>query len=127
MNGFCDYFVKTYVEETAPIQSHVWADLSSSAVRTTNGCESFHAKVNSMLYTFSPNLYQIIESLKNVQCEMYIKVRSTQNPPKEILAKQQFLKEQIIFYKNGVIGFVEALSKKFCAKSTCITSKYINA
>jgi len=44
--------------------------------RTTNACESFHSKFNSLFYTSHPSLYKFLEILKQCRTDAKIKIQS---------------------------------------------------
>lgn len=116
---FCDYFLQTYLSNTCSFPPKIWAKFSNSIIRTTNSCESFHSKFNSMFYTSKPNIFQWLEALKNVQCDIYIKLRSSLKPRKEKLEKEEFLQQKMFLYKNGALSrldFVKEVSYKFLPK-----------
>ena len=120
LERFCDYFLKTYLEPSSNFPPQIWSKFSISCIRTTNSCESFHSKFNAMFYTSNPNLYQFVEALKNVQCEVYLKLRSKGITSKETKQKEEFLQEKMILYTNNKLSrieFVKAVSKKFMPKS----------
>lgn len=73
---FCDYLVENYISETAIFPPILWAENSSSMYRTTNACESFHAKFSKCFYSAHPHIFQFISVLLDFQCEIYIKIRS---------------------------------------------------
>lgn len=55
---------------------HIWADYSETCTRTTNNCESFHAKFNSMFNSSSPNIYEFLQARLEIQSGVYLKMRS---------------------------------------------------
>lgn len=48
----------------------------SSMLRTTNSCTASHSKFKLMLYSSHPNIFKSIDVIKNLQCDIYIKIRS---------------------------------------------------
>jgi len=54
-----DYVFLNYINtDSAMFPPEIWAEFSSSTLRTTtNACESFHAKLNGMFYRSHPNIY----------------------------------------------------------------------
>jgi hypothetical protein len=72
---FSDYIVDNYISEEALFLPHIWASASNVSYRTTNACESFHAKFNTNFYQNHPNLYQFIEVLLQFQSEIYAKIK----------------------------------------------------
>jgi len=83
-------------------------------LRTTNSFEAFHSKFNSMFYSSRLNIFQFIEMLKNVQCNVYIKF--TGQLSKTTRDKHLFLSPKLNAYKNGQISpfeFIKTVSFKF--------------
>ncbi|KAE9524358.1 hypothetical protein AGLY_015397 [Aphis glycines] len=76
MECFTDYILENHITESSQYPPELWASFTYSLARTTNSCESFHSKINAMLYSAHPNIYQFINILLNIQCETYIKIRS---------------------------------------------------
>jgi len=63
INDFVDYVFLKYINtDSAMFPPEIWTEFSSIS-RTTNGCESFHAKLNGMFYRSHPNIYQLIDAL----------------------------------------------------------------
>jgi hypothetical protein len=73
---FSDYILNSYIKPDCDFPSSVWGMYSCSIIRTTDSCEAFHSKLNSMFYSEHPNIFQFIDVLKNVQKVTYIKQRS---------------------------------------------------
>jgi hypothetical protein len=71
---FSDYIIDNYITEEALFLRHIWASASNVSYRTTNACESFHAKFNATFYQNHPNLYQFIEVLLKFQSQIYVKI-----------------------------------------------------
>ena len=55
----------------------LWAAKPSDLlIRTTNGAECYHRHLNDQLfYASHPNVFVLIDVLKKLQCETYIKIR----------------------------------------------------
>jgi hypothetical protein len=71
-----------------------------------------------MFYIAHPNIYQFLEILKNVQIEIYIKMRSVEVMKKRnyILLKEKFITENMNKKIAGTINrfdFVKLMSYKF--------------
>jgi len=78
MSTFCDYLTENYIDEFSRFPSNVWASFSISSERTTNSCESFHAKLNSLFTKSHPNIFLFIHVLNTrIQTDTYIILRST--------------------------------------------------
>lgn len=76
LDKYCDYLLETYIDENATFPPSVWAEENASITRTTNCCESFHAKFNSSFYSTHPSIYVFLEKLKECQIDTYIKLQS---------------------------------------------------
>lgn len=114
---FCDYVLENYISEEAPFPPQIWAEFSCSANRTTNSCESFHARLNRMFNSPHPNISIFIEVLKGIQSETYIHLRSkSTKKSKTIIEKEIFLREAIADLCNchiSLFEFVKKVSFKF--------------
>ena len=115
IHAFCDYFLETYVMADSLFPPSIWAEFSNSTMRTTNVCESFHSKLNSMFYSPSPNIFQLVDVLKQVQCDVYIKMRSSNlsNRRREILEKENSISLVMTEFQNNEINrilYVEKLA-----------------
>jgi len=42
----------------------------------TNSCETFHSKFNSIFFSSHSNIFKFTEVIKNLQCDVYIKIRN---------------------------------------------------
>jgi hypothetical protein len=71
---FSDYIIDNYISEEALFLRHIRASASNVSYRTTNACESFHAKFNTTFYQNHSNLYQFIEVLLQFQSQIYAKI-----------------------------------------------------
>ena len=76
LDTFYDYLKNTYIGEGAIFLPTVWAEASSELTKSTNACESFHAHFKSKFYQSHPNIFMFIDTLKNFQSEIYIKLQS---------------------------------------------------
>lgn len=86
---------------------------------TTNACESFHAKSNSLFYNSHPNIFQLLEILKQVQTDSKIKIQSLNITPKhknKHINKKNFIQTQINKLKNKEITNFEFI-KIICHKN----------
>lgn len=113
---FTDYVFDNYIENSSSFPPEVWAEFSSSVIRTTNNCEAFHSKLNCMFYVH-PNMYQFLSALLDVQCDVYIKLRSTKIKRGTLVEeKEKFLRESMHLLKNSYISrfqYVQKVSVKF--------------
>ena len=67
---FCDYVLETYIAEDCEFPQ-MWVEYDFTITRATDACESFNTKLNGMFYTAHPNIFRLIESLLEIQCEAY--------------------------------------------------------
>ncbi|KAF0737873.1 Uncharacterized protein FWK35_00032989 [Aphis craccivora] len=106
IHEFCDYFLETYVMADSLFPPNVWAKFSNSTMRTTNACESFHSKLNSMFYSPNPSIFQLVDVLKQVQCDIYVKIRSSNlnNRRREILEKEKCISSVMKKFQNYEIS-----------------------
>lgn len=88
--------------------------------RTTNNCESFHAKFNSSFYNTHPNIFLFIQVLLTFQTEIYVKIRTAflyrKKVRKDTLKKLENINEKINSYKEGKISrfsFVKSVSYNY--------------
>lgn len=115
---FCDYLVDTYIDDDSDFPPEIWATCSSSMYLTTNACESFHSKFNSLFYTSHPSIFQFLEILKQCQTDAKIKMQSIVCTPRETnkqINKKKFIQTQITKLKNKEISnfdFVKIMSFK---------------
>jgi len=54
---FSDYLVDTYIDDASDFPPEKCATCSSSMYLTSNACESFHSKFNSLFDTLHPSIY----------------------------------------------------------------------
>src|SRR5699024_3436996 len=114
---FLDYIVDNYIDSNSKFPPEIWASASASTQRTTNCCESFHAKWNQSFYSSHPNICQFIQILKEFQTHTYIKMNSCHLPVKihnkSHKVRVEFLKEAVNNYKAGKLtrfNYVKAVS-----------------
>lgn len=97
---FSDYLVDNYIAEEAKFPPKIWAENSANISRTTNACESFHNHFNNSFYSAHPNLFVLIEKLKEIQIDVYIKIQSLHITNKihnrSVKNKQKFVNEMIL-------------------------------
>lgn len=120
--NFTDYVFMNYINpDTAIFPPKIWAEFSSSISRTTNACESFHSKLNSMFYHSHPNIFKLLEALNEVQSGSYTKMNNftaARNIKRSKLTveKEAFVDSQMIQLSNGEITrlqFIQTVSRKF--------------
>uniref|UniRef100_A0A2S2NXU0 MULE transposase domain-containing protein n=1 Tax=Schizaphis graminum TaxID=13262 RepID=A0A2S2NXU0_SCHGA len=113
LHDFCNFFEKNYILESCKFPPSIWAEFSNSLMRTTNACESFHSKLNSMFYSSYPNIFQFLEVLKNVQTDVYIKMRSSNQTQirRKAVEKEDYIREIMRQYENKIITRLEFIEK----------------
>ncbi|VVC29484.1 Hypothetical protein CINCED_3A012854 [Cinara cedri] len=84
----------------------IWAEFYNSTMHTTNVCESFNSKLNRMFYSPSPNIFQLVDVLKQIQCDIYVKMRSSNlnKRRREILEKEEFISSMTTQFQNNEIN-----------------------
>ncbi|KAF0770256.1 Uncharacterized protein FWK35_00007815 [Aphis craccivora] len=55
---FSDYLVDNYISDEGLFPPHIWASDMISSQKTTNACESFHAKFNKSFSSPHPNIFE---------------------------------------------------------------------
>jgi len=118
LTAFTDYILEVYVREDSRYPPSLWAECSSSITRTTNACESFHSKLNSMFYHSHPNIFIFIDALNEIQTNGYLKMNCTKTSRvnKISIEKEHFLAQQIQYYEEGEINrleYLKSISFKF--------------
>lgn len=118
---FSNYLVGNYIDSNSLFPPSLWASSSTSSERTTNACESFHAKFGRNFTHPHPNIYVFIEVIKNVQIDTYIGIRSAASTRKitngRYKKRLQFLEALYNQYKSGDI------SRFHFVKSACYQYK----
>jgi len=97
LTAFTDYILEVYIREDSIYPPSLWAECSSSITRTTNPCESFHTKLNSMFYHSHPNIYIFFEAINEIQTNNYLKMNCSNKirANKISIEKKEFLAQQI--------------------------------
>lgn len=121
MVEFSDYLVETYIAEDSLFPPSLWAEHSSSLQRTTNACESFHARFNQSFYHAHPHIFQFIAVILDFQCDTYVKIRSINNHCKKTysskaLSNKTFLDDALAKVANGKLNklnFVKLVGNHF--------------
>jgi hypothetical protein len=109
---FFDYICANYFDD-GHFPPEMWADMSSTSDRTTNCCESFHAKFNAEFTSAHPNIFNFMEILKQIQADTYIKLRS-KNIRKKTNNQQMIcsvIQKCIDQFKEGQITRAEYVKK----------------
>lgn len=104
---YVDYLVDNYVSEEARFSPEIWACKTHIMTRSTNACESFHSHFKSNFYSTHPSIFIFIETLKNVQIDIYIALNSLGHPKTPSVAtrnKENRLKGLINYYDSNKIS-----------------------
>ncbi|KAL4142255.1 hypothetical protein QTP88_004750 [Uroleucon formosanum] len=78
---FSDYLVDNYISNEGLFPPHIWASDTISSQRTTNACESFHAKFNKSFSSPHTNIFVFIDVLTQLQIDTYILMQNTDTRP----------------------------------------------
>lgn len=54
-------------DDVAQFPPKIGSDFSASTNRTTNSCESFHAKLNGFCHSGHPNILILVDTLLSIQ------------------------------------------------------------
>jgi hypothetical protein len=96
---------------------NVGLNLHQRKNRTTNICKALHSKLNYLFIASHPNIYNLMDILKNIESETYIKIQSNgQRKSRHIIKKENYIQEKMIEYKNKLLTtfkYVKAVSFKF--------------
>jgi hypothetical protein len=87
----------------------MWAEMTSSAQRSTNACESFHSKYNSNFSSTHPQVYKFSDVLKAMQVDTVISIRTSKMETKKI---RTTTKNKMYFINN----LIDKLNKKEISK-----------
>lgn len=115
---YADYLVENYInEDNATFPPSMWASCTSSTERTTNACESFHARFNNNFYCPHPDIFKFIDVLKNFQIDTYVKIDSVHIPVKvknvNYKKRNEYISNMIEMFQTGRISrfkFVKSVS-----------------
>jgi predicted GTPase len=107
LDAFYDYLKNTFIGEGAIFSPTVWAEASSELTKSTNACESFHAHFKSNFNHSHPNIFMFIDTLKNIQSEIHMKLQSIHKPNScnncKLKRRKQLLNQLIENYKEQKI------------------------
>lgn len=95
VDKYVDYLVDNYIDdENAKFPPHIWANMEpeNTIFKTTNACESYHAKFGGLFYNQHPSIYIFVEAVKQVQLETYVKIQSLHLCKK---IKDKFVKQKL--------------------------------
>ena len=109
---YIDYLVDTYISEDAKFPPIIWAQDTVDGERTTNACESFHAKFNASFSAPSPNIYAFIEVIKQTQVDVNAlknSVNITKQPNKFLKKRMENMEKIKQKYANKELTRFELL------------------
>jgi len=69
ISNFSDYVLNNYIIKDSKFPPSLRAKEPTDEPRNTNGVESFQSNYNSQFYHPHPNIYQVINILKEIQTE----------------------------------------------------------
>lgn len=76
VGDFLVYLSETFVGPKSRFPPRLWASSPEfSQPKTTNGAESFHRRVKNHFYAPHASVHLVVDVLKGVQAETYIKMR----------------------------------------------------
>jgi len=115
---FMDYLLENYITPNSKYPPSMWSAFSSNDARTTNACESFHSKLNGMLYHPHPHIFLLLDSLLEIQDQVYIKMNSTTSHRLvyKKAEREMYLEEQMAKYSMRQVSrleYVKAVSREF--------------
>lgn len=104
-NYKCNYLTDNCINELAKFSPNIWAFSFNTSERTTNSCESFHTKLNSLFTKSHPNIYLFTNMLNTkIQTDTYIILRS--------INKQKLSKNIIYLKQKKIEGFLNDYDEK---------------
>lgn len=116
--------VDNYIDEDSSFPPKIWAEITLSAQRSTNACESFHSKYNSNFSSTHPHIYKFLDVLKAMQLDTVILINSSNIESKII---RTATKNKKIFINNLIdklnmneiskLQYLKALANKFKPRS----------
>lgn len=95
---FSDYLVDNYISDERLFPPHIWASDTISSQRTTNACESFHAKFNKSFSSPHPNIFVFIDVLRQLQIDTYILMQNTDTRPSTTRYQKKIILKNILTY-----------------------------
>ena len=85
LTQFSNYLLNNYISNDASFLPNIWAAATADLNRMTNVCESFHSHFNKSFnsnHPLHPHIFILLEKLKQIQLENYIKINSINYPNK---------------------------------------------
>jgi hypothetical protein len=74
--------IDTNISENATFPPLIWAESSSSLLRSTIACESFHSHFKENFYKEKSDIITWLNIRKQIQTDIYCKIRSIHSPKK---------------------------------------------
>ena len=94
--------LSTYIEDNDLFPPSAWAEIPSTARRTNNGPEEFHAHYNEQFYVSHPSMFVFLDNIIKIQATTYIKFRSTSTDA--VRSRHNSEKETFVLEKNRKFG-----------------------
>lgn len=121
IEAFTDYLLLNYISPHSQFPPIIWASNDVAKLRTTNCCENFHSKLNTMFSSAHPNIFNLIQRLGEMQKHTLIKINGIQKnePPRQRhrhIEKKRRLENNTKDLNSGIITpiqFVRRMSYKF--------------
>ncbi|XP_054276641.1 uncharacterized protein LOC128995650 [Macrosteles quadrilineatus] len=120
VEAFSDYLVENYIDSESTFPPSIWASSSVTSERTTNACESFHAKFSRNFTHPHPNIFIFVEAIKEVQIDTSIGIRSSKTPRKitnyQYKKRLQYMESLCQRYRTGAISrlhFIQCASYQY--------------
>ena len=105
LQKFYDYLLKTYIKSHSLFPPTLWASVTVSEKRTTNGCESFHKQLNGLFYRSHPVIFELVDRLQEVVFENSFKLKgSTKKIKASDLKKYRWEEETMAMFDAGDIS-----------------------
>jgi len=88
-----DYFVDTYLNNDACMfDRKIWNHFNTDKTRTTNHLEGWHAALNRSISRPKPNIFLLINEIKNQQQNFELDIAAQKNGNPKPLSKMKFRK-----------------------------------
>uniref|UniRef100_A0A8D8QSY9 Uncharacterized protein n=2 Tax=Cacopsylla melanoneura TaxID=428564 RepID=A0A8D8QSY9_9HEMI len=115
---FCDYVLENYILPDSKFPPEMWAEYTATTTRTTNACESFHSRLNSLIPAPHPNIFKMIDILLGFQSETICKLNQRTDVKRKIIVikKERFVGSLMKKMEDGLVTrkeFVAQVSMKF--------------
>ena len=88
---FFVYFTDAWMDENCLFPRVLWNYYSFDSPRTTNGLEGWHHRLNSNIGVINPNLYVVIEELKEDYAFNMATLKQLENNTNKLPRKKQFI------------------------------------